>query len=426
MRIFYLFSLIYIISAHPLLGQADNITGTIIDDKGMPLQHVIVECKEQHKRTTTDKDGNFALQIEIPATISAQLLGYLPYKHTIKETRPLRITLEADVFPLPEINISLNNEPVVLEKNLRLIDFEIKNDEVWTLYAYKKGHRIKVEDLKTSSIHNYRFRKRVDAIEKSAHNILYLHSDDSIYFIDHDTTLVHFYSLSHANYKTNIEPLVGYNYPMYYYKSGNRISQQTFFYAFNRDDGKMNCFFKYMNYSNGKRNIEDAGRVGLTARNLEEETHKDGRAANNVALNSSMRKAQMELDFYDKIIFTPIVCELKIFDDSLFIFNFDNDSISVYDSNRNYCRRLKLGFDKSNVQERQIVMDENKSSIYFTYVNKGILHINEINPHTGKAITSSKINGIAFPKKMRIYNKDAYFIIWDKQEELGKLFKQKL
>jgi len=416
-----------------MTAQTNTITGKVTNEKGMPLQHAVIECKDQRLRTTTDETGKFVIQLKIPATISVQLLGYLTVEEGIRhtETQPIKIILKSNTFSLPTVDINSKGEPVLIESDLRLKDFEINNNELWYLYAFKKGHRIKVENLKTSATQNYKFRTRSNSINKSAHDFIYLQTDDSIYFVGHDTILLNFYSLSNEKFKSNVETLAAYNRPTYYYKSEGAISQQTLFYSFNSNDSKMNCFYKYINLPHGKRNLEEALNFGIEVKSREDAPKSIDRINPPTQIkqaedNSAMRRAEANLDFYNNILFTPLICELKIYQDSLFVFNFDNDTISVFDLQCNYSRSLKLDFNKQEVHERKIVVDENKKTIYFSFIDNGILNLNEIDPHTGKTIRTSKISGFAFPKKCRIYNKEAYFIVWDKFEDTGKLFKQKL
>ncbi|WP_172829283.1 TonB-dependent receptor [Mucilaginibacter mallensis] len=82
-----------------------NITGKVIDDKGLPLPGVNVVIKGTQKGTVTDNNGNYKLAAERDQVIVFKFIGFIKQEVVVGELKEVNITLKPDQSNLDEITI---------------------------------------------------------------------------------------------------------------------------------------------------------------------------------------------------------------------------------------------------------------------------------------------------------------------------------
>ncbi|MGE9310030.1 SusC/RagA family TonB-linked outer membrane protein [Niabella sp. CJ426] len=83
-----------------------NVTGTVMDATGMPLQHVTVKLSETNASAITGTDGSFSLYIPTKeALIECSYIGYQSKQVIVKNNEPLVIVLQKEDKSLDEVII---------------------------------------------------------------------------------------------------------------------------------------------------------------------------------------------------------------------------------------------------------------------------------------------------------------------------------
>jgi len=82
------------------------ITGTVVDETGMPLPGVAVRLKGAETGTATDFDGNFSLEAAADDALVFSFLGFKTQEVLIDGQSDLSVTLEEDLAKLDEIIIT--------------------------------------------------------------------------------------------------------------------------------------------------------------------------------------------------------------------------------------------------------------------------------------------------------------------------------
>ena len=102
-----LLCMLFLFVATISMTQAQNtITGTVLDETGMPLPGASVIEKGTQNGTSTDFDGKFSINIsENAITIEISYVGYIT-KETAVSNQPLTITLQSDVKALDEVVVT--------------------------------------------------------------------------------------------------------------------------------------------------------------------------------------------------------------------------------------------------------------------------------------------------------------------------------
>lgn len=85
-------------------AQQVDVSGTVIDDIGLPIPGVNVIVKNTTTGTVTDFDGNFTLPgVSVGDVLSFSYVGYITKEFTIQNSNPINIQLDPDVAQLNEV-----------------------------------------------------------------------------------------------------------------------------------------------------------------------------------------------------------------------------------------------------------------------------------------------------------------------------------
>ncbi|MDE2026824.1 MAG: hypothetical protein KGJ07_10155, partial [Patescibacteria group bacterium] len=125
-----------------------------------------------------------------------------------------------------------------------------------------------------------------------------------------------------------------------------------------------------------------------------------------------------------------LYCPLRIIRDSIYIFNFDKDSIYVFTPENNFKRTMPLIFDVHKLKycKRDILVNDEGTECYFKFEVRGADYIQKIDLNTGKAASTAKL-GEQFPNKIRILGGYVYYTCTQEGEYKNytvHLYRQKL
>ena len=90
-------------SSADYVQQTIKITGTVVDDTGVPVIGANVVVKGTTNGTITDLDGKFSLDGPPNATLVISYVGFIDQEITAKGNAPLSITLKEDAEALDEV-----------------------------------------------------------------------------------------------------------------------------------------------------------------------------------------------------------------------------------------------------------------------------------------------------------------------------------
>ena len=95
----------YVTSEAAVLQQRERVTGTVFDDLG-PLVGASVSIKGTTRGTTTDRDGNFVLDVQSGETLVVSFLGFITKEIVYSGQSTLSVVLEEDAQVLGEVVVT--------------------------------------------------------------------------------------------------------------------------------------------------------------------------------------------------------------------------------------------------------------------------------------------------------------------------------
>ncbi len=117
--------------------------------------------------------------------------------------------------------------------------------------------------------------------------------------------------------------------------------------------------------------------------------------------------------FEQLIVYKPIFAPMYASDDSLYLFNFQENKIVVYDENLSETRNIPIDFHVHKSWKPEVYFDEVSKKAFTKFHKNGITTIKEISLIDGSLLGEYKIPGYAFIEKITVEDDYIYFLYKD-------------
>lgn len=84
-------------------AQTKTVSGSIIDDSGLPLPGATIQVKGTTTGTTSDFDGNFSIGVNQGATLVFSFVGYKTKEVVVGSSNAINVTMDEDTASLDEV-----------------------------------------------------------------------------------------------------------------------------------------------------------------------------------------------------------------------------------------------------------------------------------------------------------------------------------
>jgi len=434
----YFALLIVFLSANSILYSQTRevvIKGIVKDTNGRAVAFATVQNENNKTGTTTDINGKFIFRTSVPATLSATLIGYKGQRKVISnidiaDTIKLVFILQQEATQLGGVEIKAVHEPELVQEAGNLIDFELKNNQLWALYTVSKHSQIRVYDSTgIVKLNQLNLGFIAEGIAKTPHGYLFTIHQDSSYFYRLTDNKFHSFTMPTEKFLASVKNLVEYRNPYYYHIHKYNYHSAVSYWYHSRSDSASRVFYQYENgkmLADNEQNAEDIGELDkreatqqgmiLSSSTVSWGPFINGKetGANDahVTMNQAgdEKRAARDESYALPMLMQDVNTVLKVVRDSIYIFNFTNDSIDVYDGGNYYVRRMPLLFDEhdGSYKRRGIVVDEDKQCCYFGLESHGVTYLKKIDLNTGKSTYTQKLK-FPYIEKVRVMNGCAYF-----------------
>jgi hypothetical protein len=471
------------------------IHGKVTDKDHHGIPYAAIQNANTGEGINCNANGLYILKVTLPAKLDAFSLGYnVQEKQVNPDSTEMDFTLAENPTELGVVTISASYPAVLVSESPTLMDFEIQNNKLWLVYAMKNGDKIEVVDTGgrhiTQTNYNYFFRK--DSIGKTPYGLLYSTTPDSVLLFSlNEHNAIEMKGMEIGTYKTYTRPLAGFRYPYYYYVSFDSMGSRLNYSFYDKYTNAQKVFYRYMDTKLDKRNTEieeemltiqmalllsdsvmnpavpaltKAGKDTLLKEagmepnyaNIKQalENYYGANKSNLREVEDALTNAQQMIDagldptnnryLQNHLSMahserSTVFSMLRIAHDSVYIFNFDNSTISVYDQSNTYVRQvpfnfyLHVGFSWKPLRKRNIdiMIDDQTGECYFRYKKIFTTYLEKIDLNTGKVVYNVPLEK-PFVSKVRVSGGYAYFSYFDSEQRdniyNGKtcIFKQKL
>src|SRR5690606_1258784 len=103
MKIKNYFALLFLFILSSALAQTRQITGTVVDDNGMPLPGANIIIQGTSTGTLTDFDGRFAIDAGPEDVLVISYVGYVTHEVLVGDQQDITVNLASDAAALDEV-----------------------------------------------------------------------------------------------------------------------------------------------------------------------------------------------------------------------------------------------------------------------------------------------------------------------------------
>lgn len=460
--------------------------GRITDKQHKGIPFAAVQNTNTGTGINADARGFYLLKTTLPAALSVFTLAYNIQRKEVNESKTDTVEIDFELEENPEelqaVTIKASHPPQILKEEVNLMDFELKDGKLWLVYSVKGGDKIEIVDSGGRHISQLNLKHRVhkDSINQTPHGFLYSIYKDSLQLYSLDSGKIKVKRMLLSIYQQYSGTLVGFRFPLYYYINFVEGGSGVNYYYYDKSNNKQSIFFKYIDSKLYRANRETAETMLalqlLLAPSMENGDYHSAqmntlpdsltyllgpdadasqtrsiiqnlylpKGASLQEVENSLASAQAILNSPDPyaveneygalaLLKSKPFTILRLINDSVYIFNFDNNILSVYSPANDYVRQVPMGINIHAIRYRHknIIVDEEKQECYFKYEKGEHTYLEKLNLATGN-ISYKIVLKYPFIAKVRISGGYAYFSYFNTQDKdniyNGKtcLYKQKL
>lgn len=446
------------------------IKGRVIDKNHLGIPFAAVQNINTGSGINADMKGFYILKTTLPATVTSFALGYLSQQQLVQtattDTIEMNFELASDASQLQTVTITVPQTTRLLIESPNLMDFEVRNNKLWLVYSVKGGDKIEVQDTNghTLAYTTFKYHFYRDSLAQSPSGYLYSIYKDSAYIYSLDSNSIKIKTMRLDTFNMYSVGVVAYRFPYYYYVNYDALNTRVNFSYYNKPKNIQKTFYRYSDSKLAHDNRESQevllameGFMALeTAANNKVSTNsrKDslvetvGYIPDATALKELMLrifqpqgaslfevedamdraqglvwytgddafKSENEKERLNRLNVTPSAI-LRTMDDSVYIFNFNNHTVSIYGPHNDSVREVTLSTDIPYLRyrEKDIIVDKEKHACYFKYVRWFHTYLQKIDLVTGTVYGNIELK---YPNvyKVRIANGFAYFSYFNTQD----------
>ncbi len=431
--LFFLMPYLLVAQSNPIL-----IEGKVTDVLHKPVPYAIVQAIGTTDGCIADAAGNYKFTTAFPTILKASLIGYKTQVQYIKnrtgDTVKIDFVLSIDSTELRQVNVVATHEPQLLREAGTLLDFEAYNGQIWLLNKYRKGEHLEVYDTAMKLHTRIILKHAPDNLYLTPYKYLYMEGSDSVHLLDYDSAdkKIDMGGVRADEFRQFVTHLSTYHDPYYYYLWTSFDKCTTKYWYFDHASPGFKILYSYKNRVFERQNMDLIAELyGLNSEETESPIPQAmGEQPEYKIIKGEASRTTWRRTLELKLMLHTTLCPLRIVRDSIYIFNFDNDTINVYDFKNNFIRQVPLTFSLYGIQykDEDIIVNDEGTTCYYRFTLQGIAYLQKIDLDNGAKLTTEKLQ-FPFPEKIRIMGGYAYYTY----SELGEngmfvrhFYKQKL
>lgn len=421
----------------PALGQ-ETVSGNVFSGEDhRPVAKVKVRIGDRSIRT--DAKGSFTLPYDKNEHLEISAPGFHDYRRKPSDINDFD-NLSIYLVPKPSISgLKVSSEAVgVYEPQFEYIfDYEFI-DNMLVVGSYLNENISDPErDLsvqncaltlfdKGKMIHRLIIPDFPQRIRRSPFDEFFIEGLDYALLIDVENGKLSYEAYDYSKYVVNVLP-----WTAAFSKSASAVGMiaelpLVIHYLYVPDEEKERTIRVVKNHSYFEETYDDFTMLSRSQRQKAEELSKefgfDKRLfASYIRVSDQNRRSRMYIDRDLRKPYTPAFN----YQGDLFILDAMNQWIYRHDQDGAKLDSVYFPIDLPVEELSLIQQDRVSQKLYAIHQKKGVYYVRKLDPATGSLGTPMKI-AFPFPKKLKIYNGNAFYIRHDAQEQIKHLYKEKL
>jgi hypothetical protein len=416
------------------------VIGKIIDQQEKTaISNVYVLDSISRRVAVSNTNGVFSLSLEhIPTTFHFSHVSYITHQQVISEkqikndTVFLDISLKPKVTDLVSVEVSANKVEKIHKRPGAIIDFAFYNNDVLLLYKQRNTLKLQLLDEYDNVLSEKKLQVKHGQFIKDCMGNTHLLTKDSVFQIVVDSNRLLFYRFSYKQYEDYLQPCVAMTTKKSFFNQiTTKHNQGILYFTVDKTTQEkqplINIYDKlaeqyartlyfriivyYYSVTDENSNLIE---LGVWDGNLINLTHADP------------KKLVPMVSFYLKMASKPIYTPMHQVRDSVYLFNYFQDSLLVYSENAILTRSINISHHHDKGFAKQLIVDEENQKIYGKINLNGLSYLKKIDLNTGLFSITYLLEQNTYPENIKIKNGYAYYLHKERSETYTRLYRQKL
>ncbi|MFP5471357.1 MAG: carboxypeptidase-like regulatory domain-containing protein [Bacteroidia bacterium] len=415
-----------------------TVVGKIIDatDK-TPIPNVYVSDSSANRYTNSNVNGVFILDVkkETPF-ITFSHVSYLPHQEKINTKNIKKDTLFIDVFlklkisELATIDINADKVEKIHKRGGAIIDFAFYNNDVLLLYKQRNNLKLQLLDEFDNVLSEKKLGNKNAHLIKDCMGNTHLLTKDSVFQIVVDSNRLLFYRFSYKQYEDYLQPCVAMTTKKSFFNQiTTKHNQGVLYFTVDKTTQEkkplINIYDKLAEqYARSHYNSIISYYYSVTSE-----------VSNAIALGvwsgdiidlAVDDKLVTMIGFYKNFAAKPIYTPMHQVRDSVYVFNYFQDTLMVYNANAKLIRNVAINHHYEKGFVKELIVDEEYQNIYGKVNLNGLSYLKKIDLSTGQFSKTYLLEQNSYPENIKIKSGYAYYLHKERNETYTRLYRQKL
>ena len=403
----------YVLSPVTACAQNDkvlNVNVIVSDSTGKLIKDVAIYNSKQNLIGITNNFGTTIITAHLGDAVAFSHISYEPKTMKIFDENML-VILNPKTNILPEAEIVENVPHLAYEtKEVWIVDYIVGMEGVTAITTTGKTSHLLHLDFEQDTLSIRQIDTKYENLFRDVFGNIHLVGPDSAYQIYSDGEKMHLlYGILREKFDMTFAPIAVLT-------DSILVTKQVFYY------GQEWAFFKVNRNTMRKDFLCDISGPSLEMAknwNIDDIRLEAMLNPNNQMFNSPIKKSKEVENLKAKVLRQVMLQEIYVpvlnIDNSIYIFDFQNDAIYLYDNLGNYVDRTEMNFHRgfrnsvNKNWDKNIILDEAKNECYAQFIKDGIVTLKKINLKTGNIDSSYILDAHVFPENIQVHNGIVYY-----------------
>lgn len=338
------------------------------------------------------------------------------------------VTLKAKTIYLPDVEIVVNAPHLAYEnKMVWVVDYQVREDGIYMLTCNGMRSGLLHLDLNQDTISYKSVPVKFQELFQDAFGNIHLLSQDSVYQVYCDgNELQLLYGNSKETFEQKLKPVVAATDSIMVMEARRYYGQEIIFQAVKREGGQ-----KFVLADISGKTLEMAKNWDMDnyrASLMYDPNNQQG--YNIYRVDASGQTVSKFDDIQKRLMLQDAYSPLISVGDEIYLFNFLNDVLCVFDQNGQFQCKYDIDFHKQgggdkkitfgNSWDENLIVDPKEKKVYAQYISGGIVTLKEIDLNSGRVKRETRLTDHSFPQNIQVFDGEVYYLYLDERKVVDR------
>lgn len=422
-------------------GEVFTVEALVCDSVGTAIKDVAVCDAKNNLRSITDQDGVARIATRLGETLYFSHVSFnnklvrIEKKDLIEDTKghhSMLVVMRHKTNKLQEVTVTENAPHLAYEnKTVWVMDYKVQHDGIYMVAGNGNASTLLHLDFEQDTISLKPIASKYQELYQDAFGNLHLIGPDSTYQIYCDGKQLHLlYGTGKEVFRQKLEPVKIVTDSIMVLQNYANMQQQLVYLMVNRNNKQISVMADLNGTTaemarNSCTDVIRDQKMDMLEAEFQEMPPIKGVTEGTLRSNFKTdeidveRRKLMVKNFYNRIRFKPIYCPAIPIENSIYIFDFQNNNLLKYDNLGHQISTCGIDFHKTgyfknlemkNPWDEKLIVDAVTGQCFAQFSSDGIVTLKEIDLYDGKVKREIRLTDHSFPQNIQVYNGEVYYL----------------